>query len=98
MIGTDADLFETDPNTQDVVITSILKNMKVSTYEALMPPAEGELDFAPYIGTLENDGVGLAPFHNFEDKVSDTVADELEQVKAGIIDGSIPVTSYLSGS
>ena len=54
-----------------------------------------DLDFTPYIGTLENDGVGLAPFHNFEDKVSDTVADELEQVKAGIIDGSIPVTSYL---
>ena len=27
--------------------------------------------------------------------MSDTVADELEEVKAGIIDGSIPVTSYL---
>ena len=98
LVGTDADLFETDPNTQDVVITSILKNMKKSTYEALMQSAEGELDFTPYIGTLEDDGVGLAPFHNFEDKVSDTVADELEQVKAGIIDGSIPVASYLSGS
>ena len=98
MIGTDADVFETDPNTQDVILTSILKNMKVSTYEAIMAAGEGNLDFAPYVGTLENDGVGLAPFHNFEDKVSDTVADELEQVKAGIIDGSIPVTSYLSGS
>ena len=72
--------------------------MKVSTYEAIMAAGEDSLDFAPYIGTLENDGVGLAPFHNFEDKVSDTIADELEQVKAGIIDGSIPVESYLSGS
>ena len=41
LIGVDADLFETDPNTQDVVITSILKNMKKSTYEALMPPGDG---------------------------------------------------------
>ena len=98
MLGVDADLFETDPNTQDVILTSILKNMKVSTYEAIMQAGEGELDFTPYVGTLENDGVGIAPFHNFEDKVSDTIADELEQVKAGIIDGSIPVTSYLSGS
>ncbi len=98
LIGVDADFYETDPNTQDVVLTSILKNMSISTYEALMQAGEGELDFTPYIGTLENDGVGIAPFHNFEDKVSDTVADELEQVKAGIIDGSIPVTSYLSGS
>jgi len=98
LIGVDADFYETDPNTQDVVLTSILKNMKISTYEAIMAAGEDSLDFAPYVGTLENDGVGLAPFHNFEDKVSDTLADELEQVRAGIIDGSIPVTSYLSGS
>jgi basic membrane protein A len=98
LIGVDADFFETDPNTQDVVLTSILKNMKISTYEAIMQAGEGELDYTPYIGTLENDGVGLAPFHNFEDKVSDTIADELETVKAGIMDGSIKVESYLSGS
>ena len=98
LIGVDADFFETDPNTQDVVLTSILKNMQVSTYEAIMQAGEGELDFTPYIGTLENEGVGIAPFHNFDGKVSDTIADELETVKAGIIDGSIPVTSYLSGS
>ncbi|HET7735271.1 MAG TPA: BMP family ABC transporter substrate-binding protein [Nocardioidaceae bacterium] len=95
LIGVDADFYETDPNTQDVVLTSILKGMKVSTYEALVQSAEGNLDFEPYVGTLENDGVGLAPFHNFEDKVSDTVAGELEEIKAGIIDGSIKVTSYL---
>jgi basic membrane protein A len=99
LIGVDADFYETDPNTQDVVLTSILKNMKVSTYEAIMSASEGgDFDFTPYIGTLENDGVGIAPFHNFEDKVSDTVADELDQVKAGIIDGSIPVESYLNAS
>ncbi len=98
MIGVDADVFETDPNTQDVILTSILKNMKISTYEAIIAAGGGSLDFAPYIGTLENDGVGIAPFHNFEDKVSPDLAAELETVKAGIIDGSIPVKSYLSGS
>ena len=78
LVGVDADFFETDPNTQDVVLTSILKNMKVSTYEAIMAAGDDEFDFEPYVGTLENDGVGLAPFHNFEGKVSDTLADELE--------------------
>ena len=95
MIGVDADFYETDPNTQDIVLTSILKNMEISTYEAVTAAGEDSLDFEPYVGTLENDGVGLAPFHNFEDKVSDTVAGELEEIKAGIIDGSIEVTSYL---
>lgn len=95
MIGVDADLYETDPSTQDYVMTSILKGMKVSTYEAVLAAGNDEFDFAPYIGTLENDGVGIAPFHNFEDKVDGGLAAKLDEVKAGIIDGSITVESYL---
>ncbi|MBC2933751.1 BMP family protein [Nocardioides sp. zg-1228] len=95
MVGVDADLYETDPNTQDYVMTSILKDMKVSTYEAVMAAGQDEFDFEPYIGTLENGGVSIAGFHNFEDKVSDELAAELDEVKAGIVDGSIKVKSYL---
>jgi basic membrane protein A len=95
MIGVDADLYETDPSTQDYVMTSILKNMKVSTYEAIMEADGGDVDYTPYIGTLDNDGVGVAPFHNFESKVNPDLAGELDTVKAGIIDGSIEVKSYL---
>jgi basic membrane protein A len=36
--------------------------------------------------------VALAPFHDFEDAVPQELKDELEQVQAGIIDGSIPVS------
>lgn len=96
LVGVDADFYETDPNTQDVVFTSILKNMKVSTYETVLAAGEGEFDAEAYVGTLENGGVGLASFHNFESLISDTLAAELETVTAGIIDGSIPVTSYLA--
>lgn len=96
LIGVDADFFETDSNTQDVVLTSILKNMDVSTEEAILAAGDGTFDFTPYVGTLENDGVGLAPFHNFEDRVSDTLPGELEDLQAAIIDGSVPVESYLN--
>ena len=96
LVGTDADVFETDPKTQEVILTSILKNMKISTYEAVTASAEeGDFDFSPYVGNLENDGVGLAPFHNFESKVSDSVKTELDQIRQDIIDGKIKVKSYL---
>ncbi len=95
LIGVDADLFESDPNTQDIIFTSILKAMDLSTTEAVVAAGEGNFDAEQYVGTLENGGVGIASFHNFEDKISDTLAAELDEVKAGIIDGSIPVKSYL---
>jgi len=96
LIGVDADFYETDPSTQPLVLTSILKNMKTSTIEAVVAAGKGDFDPEAYVGTLENDGVGLAPFHDFESKVSPTLQSELDEVKAGIIDGSIPVTSYLN--
>ncbi len=96
MLGVDADVFETDPRTQDVIFTSILKGMDVSTYEAIMAAGNDEFDAEAYIGTLENDGVGIAPFHNFEGEISDTLPGELEEIEAGIIDGSITVESYLA--
>ena len=61
-----------------------------------MAAGKGKVDYTAYVGTLKNNGVGIAGFHNFDGKVSSTLKSELDAVKAGIIDGSIKVTSYLS--
>ncbi|WP_243232405.1 BMP family protein [Microbacterium sp. CIAB417] len=95
LIGTDADLFVTDPTTEDYVLTSILKAMDLSTYEAVMSSANGEFDATPYIGTLENEGVGIADLHNFADKVDAELVSEVEALQQAIIDGEVTVTSYL---
>ncbi len=95
LVGVDADFFETDPTTKDIIFTSILKNIKISTIEAVVAAGEDRFDASPYVGNLENGGVGLASFHNFEDKISDTLQSELDAIKAAIIDGSITVKSYL---
>lgn len=96
LIGVDADVFETDSNTQDVILTSIEKRMDVSTYDAVMSAAKGEFDAEVYVGTLENDGVGLAPLHNFEGKVDQALLDEVDALQADIISGAVTVTSYLT--
>ncbi len=36
---------------------------------------------------------GGTPFHDFEDQVPQELKDQLEQIRQGIIDGSIEVTS-----
>ena len=96
LIGADADLFVTDPSTADIVLTSVLKAMDLSTYQATLASGEGSFDAEAYVGTLENKGVGIADLHNFADKVDKGLQDEVAQLQQDIIDGKVEVTSYLS--
>jgi basic membrane protein A and related proteins len=97
LLGVDADVFETDPTVSDLLLTSIRKLIDVGVEDAVMAAGEGEFDASPFVGTLENEGVGLAPFHDFEGKVSADLQGELDEITAGIVDGSIVVESYLAG-
>ncbi|GAA1712307.1 BMP family ABC transporter substrate-binding protein [Isoptericola hypogeus] len=96
LIGVDADFYETDPSTKPYVLTSILKKMDVSTYDAVLAAGEGNFDPTPYVGTLANEGVGLAPLHEFEDKVDPALMEEVTALQEQIISGEVPVASYLS--
>ena len=96
LIGVDADLFVTDPSTEAIILTSILKAMDLSSYETIMAAGEGKFDPTAYVGTLENGGVGIAPLHNFESKVDPALVAEVKALQAAIIAGDVPVTSYLS--
>ncbi|GAB3384785.1 BMP family ABC transporter substrate-binding protein [Humibacter soli] len=96
MIGVDADVYNTDPTVRPILLTSVMKGIQPSTSAVIESSAAGKFDNTPYVGTLKNDGVGLAPFHNFESKVNPKLQSELDAIKAGIIDGSIKVTSPAS--
>ena len=50
---------------------------------------DGSFEGGLYLGTLENNGVGLASFHDLESMVPEGLAAELEEVTAGIIAGDI---------
>lgn len=91
IIGVDADQFNTDPDRQNVYLTSVLKRMDATVQAAIESAKDGSFEGGVTVGTLENDGVGLAPFHAFEDAVPAELKSELETIKAGIIDGSIKI-------
>ncbi|RNE56382.1 BMP family lipoprotein [Cryobacterium tepidiphilum] len=93
LIGVDADVTQTDPDNADLFLTSVMKGIKPGVEDVTNAAAAGNFDKAPYVGTLENGGVALAPFHDYESKVDPGLAGELDKIKAGIIDGSIKVES-----
>ena len=91
IIGVDADLVATDPERADVYLTSVLKRMD-STVEAVINAAmDGSFEGGLTVGTLANNGVGIAPYHNFESAVPSELKAEIDAVRARIIDGSISV-------
>lgn len=91
IIGVDADQTQTDPEKADVYLTSVLKRMDSTVTQVIQMAKEGEFEGGLIVGTLENEGVSLAPYHSFDDAVPEELKAEIEAVKAGIIDGSIEV-------
>ncbi len=72
-------------------LTSIEKHMDVAVETAIKDTANNQFKGGVYSGTLQNNGVGIAPFHDFESQVPQKVKDDLNTIKQGIISGSISV-------
>ena len=89
LVGVDTDWCVSAADFCPVVLTSVMKNMDVAVENAVTAAYNGDFQGGVYVGTLENDGVGLAPFHEFESALPAGLTDELAQVQAGLIDGSI---------
>ena len=93
IIGVDADLYFTDPEHKEVYLTSITKRMDATVFNVIKQTMDGKYEGGILLGSLENGGVDLAPFHDMEGEVSDEMKKELETIRAGIIDGSIKVSA-----
>jgi WD40 repeat protein/basic membrane lipoprotein Med (substrate-binding protein (PBP1-ABC) superfamily) len=89
VIGVDTDWAVTYPEFADVILTSIQKRMDTSVLTAVEAIQEGDFTGGQHPGTLENRGVGLAPFHSLDGIVSPETKKELENITAEIISGNI---------
>jgi basic membrane protein A len=87
-IWVDTDGCESAAEYCDILLTSVMKGMDVAVETAIYESASGTFSNELYSGTLENEGVGLAPLH---DDVDSETADKLEELKQMIIDGEIEI-------
>src|SRR4051812_25089847 len=76
-----------------VFLSSVVKNITKAVTTYVTGAASGTFPSGSYIGTLQNDGTGLAPFHDFDSKVSSDIKSELQQVAADITSGKISIKS-----
>jgi basic membrane protein A len=73
----------------DLFLTSIMKNMDVAVFDTISAAVDGEFEGGLYVGTLENEGVAIAPFHEFEGQVPPELVTELDALREQIIAGEI---------
>ena len=87
-IGVDSDQYNTaDPSVQDVILTSMLKNVNVAVFDFLEGVVNGEAPTGVTTYDLSVDGVGYSTSGGFIDDITD----QLDEYKQQIIDGEIEV-------
>jgi basic membrane protein A and related proteins len=96
-IGVDADLWISlgDTEYHKAILTSAQKAIDVSVVDVINKNAGGDPGGEDYSGTLANNGVLLAPFHDYDSQISAELKSEIETLRAAIADGSVTVCSFL---
>lgn len=74
-------------------LTSVTKGIAAAVQKAVEGAQQGKALTGSYIGDLSNDGVGLAPYHDWESKVPAALQKDVTQVGADIKAGKITITS-----
>ncbi|MFK5584464.1 MULTISPECIES: BMP family lipoprotein [unclassified Serinicoccus] len=73
IIWVDSDGFLTASEYSDIMLTSVIKQIGPAVETTITETVDGGFTNEPYVGTLENDGVGLAEFHDYADEVEGTM-------------------------
>lgn len=96
-IWVDTDGYFSLDGVQDVILTSIMKKMDNSCYAVIEEVVDGTFEgCTSYVGSLDNDGVDIAPYHDLDAMVPAELKAEVEDLKAKIISGEITDTGCIS--
>ena len=87
----DSDGFLSMPKYAAVIPSSVGKGMDAAVLEAIKESKEKTFTNKAYVGTLANGGAYLAPFHDWDSKVSAETKSEIEQMKKDIEAGTLKV-------
>ncbi len=90
-IGVDTDQWETVPEAHDCLVSSAMKLITPAVFNLINDSLEGNFPSGNFLGD-----VGLAPFHDFDAQIADEIKSRLDEINAGLLDGSIE-TGYNPG-
>ena len=91
LIWVDTDGYISAPQYASILLTSVMKGIAVSVRDAVLSAYTDTFQGGNYVGTLKNQGVAIAPYHDFDSKIPAAVKNAIQKIKADIIAGKIKV-------
>ena len=91
VIWVDSDGVIAAPQYKSVLLTSVLKGVGTSVAQVIRDQKSGKFSSTPYLGTIKNKGTGLAPFYEYDSKISQKTKDELKRISLAIASGSLKI-------
>lgn len=88
-IGVDVDQYNTYPEVADALISSAAKNVDAAVYNYLTEVKNGTDKAGVFTANLNNGGVGLAPYHDWDSKIPADVKAKVEEAVAGLKAGTL---------
>jgi basic membrane protein A len=91
-IGVDADQYETIPGIGDTIVTSAVKRVDNAVFETIKLAVEGTLKGGENkLFGIAEDGVGLAPYHDWDAKLPADVKAAVDKATADVKAGTVTV-------
>jgi basic membrane protein A len=96
-IGVDTDQYLTLPEVQKCLLSSATKNVKGAVHDALMRIAASQFKGGAHVDDAKTGGISLAPFHDMDSAVPQSVKDLLATTYKGLADGTIKPDVTIDG-
>jgi basic membrane protein A len=87
----DTDGYISAPQYGSLLLTSVVKGIDVAVNAAATSAMNGSFKGGNWTGTLANNGVSIAPYHDFDSKIPASVKSDIDALRKGIIAGTISV-------
>jgi basic membrane protein A and related proteins len=89
-IGSGLDQYQALPGERTILLTSAVKRPDTAVYAFLEQMRQGDLSGTSVeVGTLENGGVGLAPYHDTDRQIPDWLKQEVAEIEEAIQEGRL---------
>jgi basic membrane protein A len=90
-IGVDVDQWVSTPDVAECIVTSAEKKLSASVSEAIVDFAAGEERTGNQFLNAAEGMVGLAPYYQFSDLITDDIQGSIDNVFEAMVDGSLDV-------